>query len=90
MKKDYEILNEICEKSKELQEKIDEFVKFITDEEAELLNYWGAEYLSDLDMEERKILEIVGRERKFWERILSKAIEKESNLRVKAFQIIGR
>jgi hypothetical protein len=72
MKKDYEILNEICKKSKELGEKIEELVKFISEKEAELLNYWGAEYPSDLDMEERRILEIVDREREFWERVLNR------------------
>jgi hypothetical protein len=88
MKKDYEILNEICEKSKELEEKVEEFVKFVSEKEAELLDYWGAEYPSDLDMEERRILEIVDREREFWERISSKAIERTSSLKVKAFQTI--
>jgi hypothetical protein len=90
MKKDYEILNEICEKSKELEEKIEEFVKFVSEKEAELLDYWGAEYPADLDMEERRILEMIDREREFWENSLSRAIEKESNLREKAFQMIGR
>jgi hypothetical protein len=88
MRKDYEILYEICEKSKELEEKIDEFVNFITDKETELLNYWGAEYPSDLDTEERRILEMVNREREFWERISRQAIERASSLKVKAFQII--
>jgi hypothetical protein len=87
-RKDYEILFEICEKSEELEEKVEEFIEFVSEKEAELLDYWGAKYPSDLDMEERRILEMVDREREFWERISSKAIERTSSLKVKAFQII--
>jgi short-subunit dehydrogenase involved in D-alanine esterification of teichoic acids len=70
MKKEEEILQEMTNKSLELQEKIREYIKWLSEKETELINYWGIEYPSDLTEEERKTLEIIEKEIEFWEKVI--------------------